>query len=64
MEGHKQKNGIKKSLYHLLLWAISILFFSPILWMIICSLKTKVEILTLPAKMVVCPHLRKLYRPL
>ena len=57
MEGHDHKNGIKRSLYHLLLWAISILFFSPILWMIICSLKTKTEILTIPPKWLFVPTL-------
>ncbi len=57
MEGHDHKNGLKRSLYHLLLWAISILFFSPILWMIICSLKTKTEILTIPPKWLFVPTL-------
>ena len=58
MEAHDHKNGIKRPLYHLLLWAISILFFSPILWMIICSLKTKAEILTLPPKWLFVPTLK------
>ncbi len=48
---------IKKRLYHIVLWVISIFFFSPVIWMIICSLKTKSEILTIPPKWIFVPSL-------
>ena len=58
MEGRGQKTGFKRRLYHLLLWAISIGFFSPIIWMIICSLKTREQILTLPPEWLFVPTLK------
>ena len=58
MAGPGRKKKIKRSLYHLLLWAISLLFFSPIIWMIICSLKTREEILTIPPKWFFVPTLK------
>jgi ABC-type glycerol-3-phosphate transport system permease component len=58
MEGRGQKTGFKRRLYHLLLWAISIAFFSPIIWMIICSLKTREQILTLPPEWLFVPTLK------
>jgi multiple sugar transport system permease protein len=58
MEGRGQKTGFKRRLYHLLLWAISIGFFSPIIWMIICSLKTREQILTLPPDWLFVPTLK------
>lgn len=58
MEGQDRKRGVKRFFYHLLLWAISILFFSPILWMIICSLKTRTQILTLPPQWFFVPTLQ------
>jgi len=57
MAGSDRRKGLKRSLYHLFLWAISLLFFSPIIWMIICSLKTKEEILTIPPKWFFIPTL-------
>jgi multiple sugar transport system permease protein len=57
MASTNRKKGAKRSLYHLLLWVISFLFFSPIIWMIICSLKTREEILTLPPKWLFVPTL-------
>ncbi len=54
----KPKSGsLKKSLYHIFLWMISILFFSPVIWMVICSLKTKADILTIPPKWIFTPSL-------
>jgi multiple sugar transport system permease protein len=58
MLSHDRKNGLKRSFYHLLLWAISILFFSPIIWMIICSMKTREQILTIPPKWLFVPTLK------
>ncbi len=58
MSSSDRKKGVKRSLYHLVLWAISILFFSPIIWMIICSFKTREEILTMPPKWLFIPSLQ------
>ncbi len=52
-----QMEKLKTNLYHLLLWMVSILFFSPVIWMIICSLKTKEAILTIPPKWFFIPSL-------
>jgi len=58
MPSSDRKKGVKRSLYHLVLWAISILFFSPIVWMIICSFKTREEILMMPPKWLFMPSLQ------
>ena len=58
MSNRNRKKGFKRSLYHLFLWVISIFFFSPIIWMIICSFKAREEILTLPPKWLFIPSLQ------
>jgi len=58
MPSSDRKKGVKRSLYHSVLWAISILFFSPIVWMIICSFKTREEILMMPPKWLFMPSLQ------
>ncbi len=55
MENRERKKRIKKSFYHLLLWMISIVFFSPVIWMLMCSFKTKEQILTIPPKWIFMP---------
>ena len=55
MSNRNRKNGYKRSFYHFLLWVISILFFSPIVWMIICSFKTREQIITIPPKWLFIP---------
>ncbi len=57
MAGQNNNKRLKKGLYHTLLWGISLVFFSPISWMFICSLKTKEEILTIPPKWLFVPTL-------
>jgi multiple sugar transport system permease protein len=57
MENRDRKKRIKKSLYHSLLWIISIVFFSPVIWMLMCSFKTKEQILTIPPKWLFMPTL-------
>jgi len=58
MPGRIRSKNIKRSLYHLLLWAIALLFFSPIIWMIICSFKSRQQILTLPPEWLFVPTLK------
>jgi len=58
MEDRNRNKNLKRSLYYILLWAISLLFFSPIIWMIICSLKTRTQIITLPPEWLFVPTLK------
>lgn len=39
---------LRKGLYHTLLWIVSIVFFLPVLWIILASFKTKGQLLTIP----------------
>src|SRR5690606_30366136 len=47
----------KQWLYHLLLWAIAIFFFSPIAWIALASLKDKNGILATPPRLIFQPTL-------
>jgi len=47
--------GWRKNLYHAVLWLISLIFFSPILWIFLSSIKTKDEILATPPKFIFTP---------
>jgi multiple sugar transport system permease protein len=58
MEGRNRNKRLKRSLYYILLWAISLLFFTPIIWMVICSLKTRNQIITLPPVWLFVPTLK------
>jgi len=58
MEPRDRNKRIKRRLYHALLWVISLVFFSPILWMLICSFKTKEQVLTIPPKWIFTPTLQ------
>jgi multiple sugar transport system permease protein len=58
MEGRNRNKRLKRSLYYILLWAISLLFFTPIIWMVICSLKTRNQIITLPPEWLFVPTLK------
>jgi multiple sugar transport system permease protein len=58
MEDRNRNKNLKRSLYYILLWAISLLFFSPIIWMIICSLKTRTQIINLPPEWLFVPTLK------
>jgi len=39
---------LRKGLYHTLLWIVSIVFFLPVLWIILASFKTKDQLLSIP----------------
>lgn len=54
---NKLKAKLRRRGYHALLWLISLVFFSPMLWMFICSLKTKEAILTIPPDWLFTPTL-------
>jgi multiple sugar transport system permease protein len=53
-----RKKGLGRSLYHILLWLIALGFFSPIIWVIVCSVKTREQIVTLPPKWLFVPTLQ------
>ena len=40
----------RRTLYHAVLWAVSIVFFLPILWIILAAFKTKDDLLAVPVK--------------
>lgn len=41
---------MRKTLYHTVLWAVSIIFFLPVIWIIVASFKTKSQLLATPPK--------------
>lgn len=47
----------RQSLYHLVLWAVAILFFLPVLWIMLSALKTQDDLLAVPPKWVFTPTL-------
>jgi len=51
------RGGIRQTLYHIVLWLIAIVFFLPVLWIILGALKTKVELLAVPPKWLFVPTL-------
>jgi multiple sugar transport system permease protein len=40
----------RRTIYHLVLWAVSIVFFLPILWIVLAAFKTKDDLLAVPVK--------------
>ncbi|MFW6139340.1 MAG: carbohydrate ABC transporter permease [Spirochaetota bacterium] len=48
---------LRKTLYHILLWVVSFIFFMPVLWIILASFKTKDQLLTIPPKWIFTPTL-------
>ena len=38
--------------YHALLWLVALIFFAPILWIVLCSFKTADQILAVPPKFI------------
>jgi multiple sugar transport system permease protein len=49
------KRNWRRTLYHLSLWLVSILFFLPVLWIILGAFKTKDDLLAIPPKWVFSP---------
>ncbi|MBE7186252.1 MAG: carbohydrate ABC transporter permease [Methylobacterium mesophilicum] len=47
----------RRGLYYACLWAISILFFAPIAWIVLASFKTRSDILAVPPKLLFVPTL-------
>jgi multiple sugar transport system permease protein len=47
----------RRTVYHVVLWAVSILFFLPILWIILAAFKTKDDLLAVPVKWAFTPTL-------
>ena len=51
------KKNWRQTIYHWLLWLVSILFFLPVLWIILAAFKTKNDLLSIPPKWVFSPTL-------
>jgi multiple sugar transport system permease protein len=49
------KKIITRSLYHILLWFIALIFFSPVLWIFISAFKSKDVLLSIPPKWAFAP---------
>ena len=49
------KKNWRRTLYHLLLWLVSLLFFLPVLWIILAAFKTKNDLLAIPPKWIFSP---------
>jgi len=48
---------LKRTLYHAVLWLVSLIFFLPIAWIVLSSFKTRDDILAVPPKLVFTPTL-------
>lgn len=46
---------LRRTLYHALLWLVSLFFFLPIAWIVMSSFKTRDDILAVPPKLVFAP---------
>lgn len=47
--------GLKQTLSHILMWLVAIIFFLPVLWIILGALKTKDQLLAIPPKWLFVP---------
>ncbi|NAZ37865.1 carbohydrate ABC transporter permease [Rubellimicrobium sp. CFH 75288] len=48
----------RRSLYHTLLWAVALLWFAPVAWIILSAFKTREDILATPPKLIFTPTLQ------
>lgn len=51
------RRGWRQTIYHLILWLVAIIFFLPVLWIILAAFKTKSDVLAIPPKWVFSPTL-------
>lgn len=51
------RRGWRQTIYHLTLWLVSVIFFLPVLWIILAAFKTKSDVLAIPPKWVFTPTL-------
>ncbi len=51
------QGGWRQHLYHAVLWLVALIFFAPIAWILISSLKTADQILAVPPKFIFMPTL-------
>ncbi|MBA7521838.1 hypothetical protein ES705_13949 [subsurface metagenome] len=51
------QRNLRKTFYHILLWVVSILFFSPVIWIILGAFKTKDQLLATPPEWFFIPTL-------
>lgn len=48
----------RRSLYHALLWAVALVWFAPVAWIILSAFKTREDILATPPKLIFTPTLQ------
>jgi multiple sugar transport system permease protein len=51
------QTGWRQKIYHLALWLVSIIFFLPVVWIIMGAFKTKDDLLAIPPKIIFSPTL-------
>ncbi|MBW2057197.1 MAG: carbohydrate ABC transporter permease [Deltaproteobacteria bacterium] len=51
------QRGWRQRIYHVVLWLVSIVFFLPVLWIILAAFKTKSDVLAIPPKWIFRPTL-------
>jgi multiple sugar transport system permease protein len=47
----------RQRVYHIILWLVAVIFFAPVIWIILAALKTKNDLLTTPPKWIFTPTL-------
>ncbi|MGQ9887779.1 MAG: carbohydrate ABC transporter permease [Aggregatilineales bacterium] len=53
----KRRKGWRRTLYHIALWIVALIFFAPIFWIMLAAFKTKNDILATPPKLLFTPTL-------
>jgi len=51
------RREVRRTIYHLVLWLIALLFFMPVLWIVLAAFKTKGDLLAVPVKWAFVPTL-------
>ena len=59
-----QKSKAKSTIYYIVLWAVALLFFLPVLWIALTAVKTNSDILAVPPKLIFQPVLDHIKRVL
>lgn len=52
-----RRKGLRRTLHHIVLWLVAIVFFMPVFWIILGALKTKEQLLAIPPKWLFVPRL-------
>lgn len=52
-----RRKGLRRTLYHIVLWLVAIAFFLPVLWIVLAAFKTKDQLLSTPPTWIFVPTL-------